>query len=104
MTGGEQLQKLDHKTIVQQYIQNPYLIEGYKWDLRVYALVTDVNPLQIYIFEEGLVRFSTQKYSLSQNSLGNKFMHLTNTSINKQSPSLDADKGKIGVGSKWTFR
>lgn len=59
------MQKLDHKTIVQQYIQNPYLIEGYKWDLRVYALVTDVNPIEIYIFEEGLVRFSTQKYSLS---------------------------------------
>jgi hypothetical protein len=95
---------LDHKTIVQQYIQNPYLIEGYKWDLRVYALVTDVNPLEIYIFEEGLVRFSTQKYSLSQGTLGNKFIHLTNTSVNKQSPMLQDEKGKIGLGTKWTFR
>ncbi len=59
LSGGEQLQKLDHKQIVQQYISNPYLIGGYKWDLRVYALVTKVYPLKIYIFEEGLVRFST---------------------------------------------
>ena len=47
------------------------------------------------------MRFSTEKYDMK--ALGNKFSHLTNSSINKYSPSLNAQKGIIGAGSKWTF-
>jgi len=94
MSGGEQLQKLDHRTIVQRYITNPYLINGYKWDLRLYAVVTSVSPLNAYIFEEGLVRFSSQPFSLAPGSLSNKFMHLTNSSVNK---------GAGAAESKWTL-
>ena len=70
------------------------MIGGYKWDLRLYVVVTKINPLQIYIFEEGLVRFSTSKYSLS--NISNKYIHLTNTSINKHSPNIDTNKPIIG--------
>ncbi|KAJ1399287.1 tubulin-tyrosine ligase/Tubulin polyglutamylase, partial [Ochromonadaceae sp. CCMP2298] len=51
--------------IVQRYIANPYLIEGKKFDLRVYVLCTGVNPLKVYIHKEGLTRLSTAKYSMS---------------------------------------
>lgn len=54
-----------------------------KFDIRVYASLTCVDPLRIYIFNEGLVRFSTEKYTIS--NLENKFIHLTNYSINKKS-------------------
>ncbi len=57
--------------------------------------------LRFYLFKEGLVRFSTEKYTLG--NLGNKFMHLTNSSINKYSPSLHAVKNVVGSGAKWTF-
>lgn len=102
LSGGEQLQKLDHKTIVQKYIANPLLINGYKWDLRLYCLVTSVNSLQVYMFEEGLVRFSSEKYSVSLQTLGNKFMHLTNTSVNKNAPN--ENKGNGSHVTKWTLR
>ena len=49
--------------VVSEYIPNPHLIEGYKYDMRVYVLVTSYNPLQVYIYEEGLVRFSTEPFS-----------------------------------------
>ncbi|XP_019335248.1 probable tubulin polyglutamylase TTLL2 isoform X2 [Alligator mississippiensis] len=91
----------DYVVIVQKYISNPLLISGYKWDLRLYVCVTSFCPLTIYTYEEGLVRFATEKFDLS--SLDNVYAHLTNTSINKFGPSYKKDKVGIGRGCKWTF-
>ena len=49
-------------SIVQEYIKNPYLINGFKFDLRIYVAVTSFNPLRIYIYNDGLTRFATKKY------------------------------------------
>ena len=80
----------DAACIVQRYIDNPLLINGYKWDMRVYVIITSMWPLKVYIYEEGLARFSTEKYNLK--TLGNKFSHLTNTSINKHGPNCNTNK------------
>uniref|UniRef100_A0A8C6UGP8 Tubulin tyrosine ligase-like family, member 2 n=1 Tax=Neogobius melanostomus TaxID=47308 RepID=A0A8C6UGP8_9GOBI len=91
----------DSSVIVQRYISNPILISGYKFDLRIYVCVKSFNPLTVYIHQEGLVRFATEKYQLSH--LGNLYSHLTNTSINKFSPFYKTEKGKVGQGCKWTM-
>ena len=69
--------------IMQRYLKNPLLINGYKFDLRIYVLVTSVNPLEIFIFKQGFGRFSTVPYNLDPNDKSNKYIHLTNVSINK---------------------
>ncbi|XP_071955271.1 probable tubulin polyglutamylase TTLL2 [Antedon mediterranea] len=91
----------DCSAVVQKYLSNPLLISGYKFDLRVYVVVLSFHPLVIYIYDEGIVRFSTEKFDLS--SIHNQFSHLTNTSINKLGPSYTADKERIGPGCKWSF-
>lgn len=81
--------------LVSQYISDPLLINGLKFDLRIYALLTSVDPLRIYIYQEGLARFATEKYTLAGNSLSNKFIHLTNFSINKKSEKFKNEKQKL---------
>lgn len=45
--------------VMQRYIKNPLLLNGYKFDLRIYVLVTSFNPLEAFIYKEGFGRFST---------------------------------------------
>jgi len=46
--------------LASRYIMNPHLINGLKYDLRVYVLVTSFNPLKVYMYNDGLVRFATE--------------------------------------------
>jgi hypothetical protein len=49
--------------VVSEYIDNPMLLDGYKFDLRIYVALLSINPLRIYIYDDGLVRFATVKYN-----------------------------------------
>lgn len=70
--------------VVSEYIHNPLLLDGYKFDLRIYVALTSINPLRIYVYEEGLVRFATVKYNMDMSNLkSNQYTHLTNYSLNK---------------------
>ena len=65
-------------------MSKPHLIRGYKYDLRLYVLVTSFDPVKIYLFKDGLVRLATVPYSTSKASLKQRFVHLTNYSVNKK--------------------
>ncbi|XP_045723934.1 tubulin monoglutamylase TTLL4 [Mirounga angustirostris] len=91
--------------LVQRYLHKPYLISGSKFDLRIYVYVTSYDPLRIYLFSDGLVRFASCKYSPSMKSLGNKFMHLTNYSVNKKNAEYQANADETACqGHKWALK
>lgn len=91
--------------LVQKYLHKPYLISGNKFDLRIYVYVTSYDPLRIYIFSDGLVRFASCKYSSSMKTLGNKFMHLTNYSVNKKNSEYQTNSDdKACQGHKWALK
>ncbi|XP_041969734.1 probable beta-tubulin polyglutamylase isoform X2 [Aricia agestis] len=100
----EQIPK-DENVVVAKYIDKPLLIGGHKCDLRLYVCVTSIDPLLIYLYEEGLVRFATVKYDNTNKNLWNPCMHLCNYSINKYHTDYikcsDATAGN--VGHKWTL-
>ena len=82
--GEKGLHKVRHKVcIVQNYLHNPMLIKGKKWDLRTYVLVTSVLPLRAYVYNRGLVRFASQLYDPTAKHGGKRTQFLTNTSVNK---------------------
>ena len=52
--------------VISRYVANPHLLHGLKYDLRIYVLVTCFDPLRIYVYDEGLVRLATEKYTGSR--------------------------------------
>jgi len=108
--------------VVQRYIGNPYLINDTKFDLRLYILITSINPLRLYLYDNGLARFASGfifflvylikviiylflisvKYSSDLNSIHDRYMHLTNYSINRLSSQYikNEDAGACH-GHKW---
>ncbi|KAH7698852.1 tubulin-tyrosine ligase [Aphelenchoides avenae] len=84
--------------VAQHYVERPLTINGFKFDLRLYVYVNSLDPLRIYLYEEGLVRFASIAYSNSTSSYTNQYMHLTNYSINKLAQSDGASDGPV---PKW---
>uniref|UniRef100_A0A8C0EJK1 Uncharacterized protein n=1 Tax=Bubo bubo TaxID=30461 RepID=A0A8C0EJK1_BUBBB len=84
--------KHGERMICQQYISKPFLIDGFKFDMRIYVLVTSCDPLRIFVYKEGLARFATMRYiDPGSRNLGDICMHLTNYAINKHNENFVQD-------------
>ena len=60
-------------------MHKPHLIEGKKFDLRIYVILVGVNPLRVYIYKDGIARFATNFYKKpTDDNVHDLFMHLTN--------------------------
>lgn len=89
--------------VAQRYIRKPLLIDGLKFDLRVYILVVSCDPLRVFLFREGLVRLCTLPYEEPTNkNMEQSCMHLTNYSLNKFNSRFVQNEGGVhsGTGNK----
>ncbi|XP_070075387.1 polyglutamylase complex subunit TTLL1 isoform X1 [Drosophila takahashii] len=88
--------------VISKYIDNPLLIGGKKFDLRLFVLVTTFNPLKAYLYKEGFCRFCTEKYDHTE--IDNVFMHLTNVSIQKTNQEYNSiHGGKWPLQNLWLY-
>jgi tubulin polyglutamylase TTLL1 len=86
--------------VISRYIDNPLLIGGKKFDLRIYVLVTSFRPLKAYMFGNGFCRFCTMKYDTSVTELDNMYVHLTNVSVQKHGMDYNSQHGgKLGINN-----
>lgn len=60
-------------------MEDLYLVDGRKFDFRVWVLVD--QDMKYYIYKEGYIRLSGEKFSLDLKDIKNKFIHLTNNAI-----------------------
>ena len=85
--------------MVSKYIDDPLLIGGKKFDLRIYVLVTNYRPLKVLLYDQGFGRFCNETYTTDTAEMGNMFVHLTNVAIQKFS-----DKYSEKHGGKWSIK
>ena len=79
--------------IVQKYVESPSLIDGKKWDLRMWACVTCWNPLTVWWYLDGYLRFAVRDFSLEGSALEDAIAHVTNIEFQRESDDLK----EIGV-------
>ena len=105
--------KKNEATVVQRYLSRPMLIEGLKFDLRLYFLIAAKKAsgesgldLRCFLFRDGLVRLCTTPYQPPTAETRNeKCMHLTNYAVNKNSENFQQNDGEDdGAGSKRSLR
>ncbi|KAE9292018.1 putative tubulin polyglutamylase [Phytophthora fragariae] len=83
--------------VVSRYIENPLLVGGKKFDLRMYVLVLSYRPMQALVYREGFARFCNVKYSAAADDMDNPFMHLTNVAVQKNNEDYNSNHG-----GKWS--
>jgi len=84
--------------LAQQYIQDPYLVAGRKFDLRLYALVTSYVPLTVWLSRTGFARFSNHRFSMASSDIKNAYVHLTNVAIQCTDANYNSE-----AGCKWSL-
>ena len=86
-TDTSRLRAAHEQCVFQQYLPRPLLLGRFKFDCRVYVLLTAVEGrMRWHVLREGLARLASAPYEpLTKANFGNVHMHLTNYTLNKHS-------------------
>ena len=88
--------------IAQRYITNPLLVRGRKFHLRLYLVITNLNPLRALLHKEGLVLFASRNYSNDPKSLQNLEIHLTNAAVADRTKRQSVSNSML-LSELWTL-
>ena len=66
----------DGTWVLQEYVMNPMTYQGNKFDLRVWAMVTSLDPLRIYLLGTGIPKVSQWRYSKAPEFVKQQCIHV----------------------------
>jgi len=75
---------VEEELLAQKYIEKPLLVDGSKFDLRMYVLVS--SDRKVHLYREGEVKVCATQYSLGSTE---KNVHITNNKIQKLEKNYD---------------
>ncbi|XP_043255676.1 probable tubulin polyglutamylase ttll-15 isoform X1 [Colletes gigas] len=91
-------------SFVQEFIQRPFLVDGHKFDIGIYTVITSIDPLRVYAYKgDVLFRFCPIKYYpfdpdiLDKYVVGDDYLPIWNI------PSLKQYYTNLGFSMKDTF-
>ena len=84
--------------VIQKYIERPLLIYQRKFDIRTWVLVT--HEMKLFFFKEGYLRTSSDVFSMDEDSITKKNVHLTNNAVQKFSDKY----GQFEDGNQLSFK
>lgn len=59
----EEINLYSNNSFIQEFIQNPFLVDGYKFDIGVYVVITSIDPLRLYVYSgDVLFRYCPVEY------------------------------------------
>lgn len=93
----------DCQWIAQKYIERPQLIHGYKFDIRQWVVVTDWNPLTVWIWKQPYLRFAGKKYDPTITDK-DQYVHLVNNSIVKHMDGFHEPNEDLDTSGYMWFR
>ena len=94
---GEDIQLLDTLDglptqgdwVVQRYLDAPHLYEGRKYVLRLYVLISSIDPLRVWRFSEGSVKLASMPYAPDERK--NPYVFLTNPDVNERNTEVGVE-------------
>ena len=66
--------------MVQEYLANPHTIRGHKYVLRLYVLISSLEPLRVYLYRQGFAKLASEPWD--PEDADNPYSQLTNPDIN----------------------
>lgn len=76
----------DCDMVVMKYIERPLLIRRRKFDIRHWVVISNLDPVCVWSFEDYYIRLSLNDYN--EQDPDNIFAHLTNNSVAKKNKKL----------------
>lgn len=94
----------DNLTFIQEFIENPLLVDGHKFDIGVYTILTSIDPLRVYIYYgDILFRYCPQKYHPFDPENVDKYIVGDDYIPTWEIPSLSRYYNALGFGMKSSF-
>lgn len=94
----------DGESFIQEYVDNPLLVDGHKFDIGVYVIITSVDPLRVYIYNgDVLFRYCPVKYYPFDPKNVDKYIVGDDYLPTWEVPSLTKYYNGLGFGMRESF-